>query len=560
MDDSSNCDIGCDGESAAMIPNQKTLTIHLPSSSNIDVSSMVSMKEDCESPMSSWASDPETDISSVTSCHVIMPEESLQDVDLEGNYENQFVGVENNDDGFLWEMDNRSYEDLLKKFIEKEEDLRVSNLKLQLSEQEITGLAIQVEVLEIQIDDACQKLELKEDELCEQKKLLGKQISKLKIQNLNSVDQFADARGELNLKKRELVNVRKELELKEKELNEQKKLSEEEIFKLKNQIKENENQLDNVQKELELKEKELNEQKELSEEEIFKLRKQVKESENRLDNVWDELNLKTEKLQKQTVELDTYIPESVYKITNLMEQLEEAHKKLEISTDEIATLQKELGSKSSMIRRLQCEIKEEKKKMHSTLFDLQATYVCEQEKMSSDIASLSKQKKQLTSKLEACESRNKELEQKVMRNEAENLTHLQEIRNLRTKLGQRMNDVEAANKKSARVMIQIDEANVQIDKLKAEICSRDDEISHLKKYINDVNTSRIELVLNYRAKLNEENKLKLKVEELEKEVKKQNGVILDMAKEKKEAIRQLCNSLEHYRSGYNERIRALNGL
>ncbi|XP_058753116.1 uncharacterized protein LOC131626302 [Vicia villosa] len=388
MDDSSYCDIGCDcdGASVAMIPNQKTLNIHLPSTSDVGASSVVSMKEDCESPMSSWASDPETDISSVTSCHV-MPEESLQDVDLEGNYENQFVRVENNDDGFSWEMDNRSYDELLKKFIEKEEVLRVSNLKLQHSEQEIMRLAIQVENREIQIDDACEKLELKEDELCEQKKLLGKQISKLKIQNLNSVDQFADAHGELNLKKRELVN------------------------------------LDNVRTELELKEEELNEQKELSEEEIFKLKKQVKESENRLDNVWDELNLKTEELQKQTVELDTYIPESVYKITNLMEQLEAAHKKLEISTDEIATLRKELGNKSSMTQKLKCEIKEEKKKIHSTLFDLQATYFCEKEKMNSDIASLSKQKKQLTSKLEDCESRNKELEQKVMRNEAENSKH-----------------------------------------------------------------------------------------------------------------------------------------
>jgi hypothetical protein len=70
------------------------------------------MYEDCESPLSSWDSEPETDI------------QSLEGINLEENYldieeQNQFVGVENTDDGLLWEMDNRSYEELLKKFIEK---------------------------------------------------------------------------------------------------------------------------------------------------------------------------------------------------------------------------------------------------------------------------------------------------------------------------------------------------------------------------------------------------------------------------------------------------------
>ncbi|KAL5075362.1 hypothetical protein RYX36_014346, partial [Vicia faba] len=152
MEGSSNCD----GESVAMIPNHKTLNIELPSSSDVDVSSMVSMKEGCESPLSSWDSEPEADIM---------------------------------DDGFSWELDNTSYDELLKKFIEKEEELRVSNLKLQLSEQENIKLVVQVENSEILVDDVCEKLKLKEHELNEQKKILGDEIGKLKIQNLKSENQ-----------------------------------------------------------------------------------------------------------------------------------------------------------------------------------------------------------------------------------------------------------------------------------------------------------------------------------------------------------------------------------
>ncbi|KAI5405297.1 hypothetical protein KIW84_052175 [Lathyrus oleraceus] len=154
---------------------------------------MVSMKEGCESPLSSWDSEPENDIS---------PKESLQDTNLEGNSldveeNNHFVGVENIDDGFSWEVDNRSYDELLKKFIEKEEELRVSNLKLQLSEQEIVKLEVQAENREIQINDVCEKLELKEEELNEKKKLLKEEIFKLK-------NQIKENENQLDLNKEEL--------------------------------------------------------------------------------------------------------------------------------------------------------------------------------------------------------------------------------------------------------------------------------------------------------------------------------------------------------------------
>ncbi|XP_058786633.1 protein NETWORKED 4B-like [Vicia villosa] len=544
-----------------MIPNQKTLNIDLPSSSNVDVSSM---KEGCESPMSSWDSEPEADISS------IMSEKSLQDINLEGNIldreeQHHFVGVENMDDGFSGKMDNKSYDELLKKFIEKEEELRVSNLKLQLLEQENIKLAGQVENSVIQVDDVSEKLKLKEHELYEQKKLLGDEISKLMIQNLKCENQLDDVRGELNVKEGQLNDVHGELKLKKKEMNEQNEISKEVAFKLKNQIKECENQLDNVRGELNMKKKEL--------------QKRSVELGTRI----------SEFVNKNTI-LRTRISESVNKNKNLMKQLEAADKKLKISTEEIAILQEELGSKSSMILQVECHIKEEKKnveilkaeietlvrkneenvinhqeelrKLISILFDLQA----KRRYLNSDVESLSRQKQQLTSKLENCESKNKELEQKIKQYDAENLkqkklhsTQLMllqdEISYLRKKrVDERMNDVEASNKESEKVMIEIDEANVKIDKLKAEICSCDDQISHMK------NTSRKGLMVDYRGKLNEEDKLKLKVEELEKEVTNKNGVILEMTEEKKEAIRQLCDSLEHYRSGYSELIQALNGL
>jgi chromosome segregation ATPase len=322
------------------------------------------MNEDCESRLSSWDSEPETDIPSLINCHD-MPKEPLElGVKLEGNYldieeQNNFVGVENTDDGLLWEMDNRSYEELLKKFIEKEEELRVSNFKLQLSEQEIIKLNVQVENSEVQLDSVC-----------------------------------------------------------------------------------------------------------------------------------EELNLKQKELQK----------------------------------------------------------------LKSKMLDSQAKFCLEKDEL----------KRELTSKLEDCDSRNKELENKLSQYklEEEELHASQqkffedEIESLMEEQGQRMD----------MLMIELEKANNMIDYLKAEICSRDDKISNMKKHTDDVKTSLKELMVEYNTALNEVNNLKLRVGELENEVTRQNGVITDMAEEKKEAIRQLCSSLEHskskleyYKSGYNELLQTLYG-
>jgi hypothetical protein len=148
MEDSSNSNVGCNEDNVLVTPYQKQmllksklqpLSIDLPASSDGDNISVASMYEDCESPLSSWDSEPETDI-----------------ISLEENYLD--MEEQNSDDGLLWEMDNTSYEELLKKFIEKEEELRVSNLKLQLSEQEIIKLNVQVE-------NVRQELNLKQEEL-----------------------------------------------------------------------------------------------------------------------------------------------------------------------------------------------------------------------------------------------------------------------------------------------------------------------------------------------------------------------------------------------------------
>jgi hypothetical protein len=225
MEGSSNSGVGCDRESVLVTPYQKqelmkselqSLNTDLPPSSDGDNSSVASMNEGCESPLSSWDSELESDIPSLINCDGML-QGSLRSINLEENYldieeQNQFVGVENMDDGLLWEMDNRSYEELLKKFKEKEEELRVSNFKLQLSEQENIKLNVQVENSKAQLDNVCEELKQTEEELMKLKELSEEEIFKLKIQIEKSENRLDTVQEELNLKVEKLQKQYAELD------------------------------------------------------------------------------------------------------------------------------------------------------------------------------------------------------------------------------------------------------------------------------------------------------------------------------------------------------------
>ncbi|CAJ1974533.1 unnamed protein product [Sphenostylis stenocarpa] len=403
------------------------------------------------------------------------------------------VGEKKTDD-ISWESENRSYDELLKAFLKNEEELKLSNFKLKLSEEEIAKLKIQIEKCEDQLNNALVESLVKEENL--------------------------------------------EYE--------------------KGQVLE---------------------------------------------------------LQKKTVDLETHVSGCFLKIEKLVAQLKLAEEQLKISYDEIATLKEELNSRTSDSRELQgklevalenvvtleCELDSERKqvrnfedrltwyknnetnneievkKLKAEMLDAEAQFSLVKSQLHSDIARLSEENIQLDSRLEEYESRSNMLENKSRQFEAEKLKieellvseqmALQgEINCLKEELDQRRHDVEAVNKefdmhkhKYDMVMTEKDEANAKIHNLMAETRHRDNQIATMEREIIQLREQKAELITGSASTLNVVNELKLKVDELEKEVTRQNYVISDRAEEKREAIRQLCFSIEHYRSGYKELLQTFAG-
>ncbi|KAF1893602.1 hypothetical protein Lal_00002099 [Lupinus albus] len=432
-------------------------------------------------------------------------------------------------DKILSEKKNRSYCELLGKFVKSEEELKVSNFKLHHSEEEIIKLKNQIKESEGHLDNVLKELKMKEDDL-------EYEI----VQSTDLETHVPDCSHK--------------------------------IAKLKIQIEESGGQLDNVRKELKIKEGDLEYEK-----------GQVLE------------------LQKQKANLETQVSDCSKKIAKLMEQLEATREQMKVSNDEKTRFEEELKNRNSLTNEFLGQLdgametshkieasvdwlldfgREKKNVMDDKITQYQANETehdlerkklkAKKEQLGSDVKSMSKAQKQLESKLKEREARSKAIERKLKKSEAENLKvekHnasqqmvLQgQISSLKEELDQGKHDVETVSKefnehkqKYSMLMTEKDGANAKIDKLMAEISSGDNQIAHMKKELSQVQAQQAEVISGSEARLNLVNELKLKVEELENEVTRQNAVISDSAEEKREAILQLCITLEHYRSEYQQ--------
>ncbi|XP_028805084.1 protein NETWORKED 4A [Neltuma alba] len=96
-----------------------------------------------------------------------------------------------------------------------------------------------------------------------------------------------------------------------------------------------------------------------------------------------------------------------------------------------------------------------------------------------------------------------------------------------------------------------DDLNAEVGRLKIEINRRDDRIEQLGWHLNQLHMEHVKLLSGREDAQKQVKELKQRGKELEEEIERHKNEILQGAEEKREAIRQLCLSLEHYRNDYN---------
>ncbi|PON48607.1 Protein Networked (NET), actin-binding (NAB) domain containing protein [Trema orientale] len=320
-------------------------------------------------------------------------------------------------------------------------------------------------------------------------------------------------------------------------------------------------------------------------------------------------------LQGQIFELETHVSNTDYKSGMLEEELEvtrnmlkgsdkeianlrhvlneretEGHQlqnQLELAREDIATFEARLDSERRHVSELQerivrynADVSDRDLKvseLKAALHDAEKQFSMEKAQLQSDVSSLSEKQVLLGLRLKECELRTKELEDKILLSEAEKIEmqrfHVAEemaLKNennqLKVELSERREHVEVLNKefdkfklKYDMLMAEKDGLIARVDTLMANVSARDNQIQEIERYLSQLRKKQEELIDESQSAQRLIDELKLRMDELQNEVDRQRIVISDGAEEKREAIRQLCFSLEHYRSGYQELRQAIIG-
>ncbi|GMI84958.1 Networked 4A [Hibiscus trionum] len=325
-----------------------------------------------------------------------------------------------------------------------------------------------------------------------------------------------------------------------------------------------------------------------------------------------DLELETGKvleLQKQIVELEVHVSDSKHEALRLTEELAGSKEKIQASEQEIAMLKHELGKKGSddahhvlgqlesaqeeiatlksqldIERRQVVNLQEqilrykndlsnrghEVEELKGALCDAQDNFSMLKASFQSEIFGLLEKETHLEARLKEWELHGRQLEEKLRQCETEKLemkglydvqgTMLQgQISQLRAEVDEKAVHVEALNKDLDKVklkydmlMAEKDGVSAKVNTLVAEVRSRDLQIGQMEVHLQQLSREQQQLISGSKHAKNVEDGLKLKIKGLEKEVDRQRIMIFDVAEEKREAIRQLSFTLEHYMSGYKE--------
>ncbi|KAF2296925.1 hypothetical protein GH714_012833 [Hevea brasiliensis] len=235
--------------------------------------------------------------------------------------------------------------------------------------------------------------------------------------------------------------------------------------------------------------------------------------------------------EKNIDRLEAKTEESDSTIKALADELKITKQKMQYAENEIVSLKHQLESDrpSENVINLQGQLTS----AHKDINAWKAQFNAERTRKA-EISRLLEERKCLEEKLREWESRSRSLEDEIRRLETEKLETEERL-------------------------------NSEINQLKEEIHERDDVISRedridqMDKHLQQLHMEHVKLITSAEGARKLAVELRSKVKDLEEEVERQRVVIVEGAEEKREAIRQLCFSLEHYRNGYHRLRQAFVG-
>ncbi|KDP45685.1 hypothetical protein JCGZ_17292 [Jatropha curcas] len=295
-------------------------------------------------------------------------------------------------------------------------------------------------------------------------------------------------------------------------------------------------------------------------ENIDGLEAETEESNNKIKALATELRITKGKLQeaeKGIARLKLESDRSSEKVNILQDQLASTHKDINTWKTKFNTEKKEVLKLQERIARLKSSLSDRDHEIHDlklAVSDAEQKIFPEKAHIKAEISRLLDERSILDEQLREWESRNRSLEDdirmlQIEKSETEERLN-SEINHLKEEISERDSHIENLNKTLNSLKLEKEELNVQVAALKAEVTSKDDKIDQMNKHLHQLHMEHVELIAGAKAASKLVDELRSKAKNLEEEVERQRIEILEGAEEKREAIRQLCFSLDHYRNGY----------
>lgn len=321
------------------------------------------------------------------------------------------------------------------------------------------------------------------------------------------------------------------------------------------------------------------------EESVFELIDNGSDPGLKIQSLAEELRITKERLQLSEKEIATLRDElasrgSSESISHMQEQLELSHKditmwkaKLDREKREVSKLQERVGRYKTSLSDREQEIRE----LKEIISDAHHNFELEKLVLLTKISKLVDGQSHLEEKLKESELCCQSLEVKIKQVDAqktETVALLEgqekmlktEIEHVKADISKRDNFIEDLNKsldalklKHDTLMSERAELSERVHILISELSSRDDRKIQLDKHLHQLQIEQAELVAGAEEARGLVEELRSKVKQLEQEVERQKGLVSEAAEEKREAIRQLCFSLDHYRNDYDQLRQAFTG-
>ncbi|KAM3401241.1 hypothetical protein ACQJBY_005798 [Aegilops geniculata] len=251
-----------------------------------------------------------------------------------------------------------------------------------------------------------------------------------------------------------------------------------------------------------------------------------------------QLGSRIEELEEAACCLD-YSASEVVKLQEAMKNTKAELEEVLLEKEEtIKNLEAQLESASQEKSVLQDRIKE----LERVVCDSEEKHSLEKSDLSAELLTLSEANASLEGKLASMEAELKQAYADMAEEQTNSEKHTSELNQ----------DLANLTSKLELILSEKDTVDNKLATLLTDITARDEKMKQMDDHLSQLQLEHAKISAESAIVHESLSELRARVSELEELVEKQNLAISESAEGKREAIRQLCFTLEHYRSGYQQ--------